>query len=255
MSQAWQQVPFARQNSGANRMFIGPCIIAIVEELKTNLMSLVVFISLIFAQHVSNINMSIFRSLRLWWWIITSVILFSIRCVLGFAAGDAWWCPFCRLKHYYILMFETCWANISEIKTSDIKLVFNFSTIAMMHGPINNRLGLYIWRHYCFRKLNYCKCVYTVRRIGSSFSHKVSSLVWVALSYFLTSFESNTETLVAAIALLTHKDQLVLTGALLLSFLVGLTDRLVWSASNLPLREHYSKVVSLTHRPPLQPRK
>ena len=37
----------------------------LVEELKTNLMSLVVFISLIFAQHVSNINMSIFRSLRL----------------------------------------------------------------------------------------------------------------------------------------------------------------------------------------------
>ena len=48
-----------------NRMFIGPCIIVIVEELKTNLMSIVVFISLIFAQHVSNINMSIFRSLRL----------------------------------------------------------------------------------------------------------------------------------------------------------------------------------------------
>ena len=59
-----------------NRMFIGPCIIVIVEELKTNLMSLVVFISLIFAQHVSNINMSIFGSLRLWWWITTSVILF-----------------------------------------------------------------------------------------------------------------------------------------------------------------------------------
>ena len=51
--------------SSRNRMFIGPCIIVIVEELKTNLMSLVVFISLIFAQHVSNINKSIFRSLRL----------------------------------------------------------------------------------------------------------------------------------------------------------------------------------------------
>ena len=38
-------------------MFIGPCVIVIVDELKTNLMSLVVFISLIFAQHVSNINM------------------------------------------------------------------------------------------------------------------------------------------------------------------------------------------------------
>ena len=48
-----------------DRMFIGPCIIVIVKELKTNLMSLIVFISLIFAQHVSNINMSIFRSLRL----------------------------------------------------------------------------------------------------------------------------------------------------------------------------------------------
>jgi len=39
-------------------MYIGPFIIVIVEELKTNLMSLFVFISLIFAQHVSNINMS-----------------------------------------------------------------------------------------------------------------------------------------------------------------------------------------------------
>jgi len=46
-------------------MFIGPCIIVIVEELETNLMSLVIFITLIFAQHVSNVIMSIFRSLRL----------------------------------------------------------------------------------------------------------------------------------------------------------------------------------------------
>ena len=57
--------PAVATNLTLNRMFIGPCIIVIVEELKTNLMSLVVFISLIFAQHVSNINMSIFRSLRL----------------------------------------------------------------------------------------------------------------------------------------------------------------------------------------------
>ena len=31
--------------------------------------------------------------------ITTSVILFSFRCVLVFAADDVWWCPFCRLKH------------------------------------------------------------------------------------------------------------------------------------------------------------
>ena len=67
-----------------NIMFIGPCIIAIVEEWKTNLMSLAIFFHLLCAQHVSDINMSIFRSLRLCWWITTSVVLFSVRCVLEF---------------------------------------------------------------------------------------------------------------------------------------------------------------------------
>ena len=33
-------------DSSMNRMFIGPCIIIIVEELETNLMSLVIFITL-----------------------------------------------------------------------------------------------------------------------------------------------------------------------------------------------------------------
>jgi hypothetical protein len=37
---------------------------------------------LLCAQHVSDINISIFRSLRLCWWITTSVVLFSVRCVL-----------------------------------------------------------------------------------------------------------------------------------------------------------------------------
>ena len=37
-----------------------------------------------------------------------------------------------------ILMSETCWAHNKWNKiTSDIKLVFHSSTIAMMHGPIN----------------------------------------------------------------------------------------------------------------------
>ena len=46
-------------------MFIGPCIIAIVDEWKTNLMSLAISFHLLCAQHVSDINISIFRSLRL----------------------------------------------------------------------------------------------------------------------------------------------------------------------------------------------
>ena len=42
-----ESVSVSKITSLNNRMFIGPCIIVIVEELKTNLMSLVIFISLI----------------------------------------------------------------------------------------------------------------------------------------------------------------------------------------------------------------
>ena len=64
-------------------MFIGPCIIVIVEEWKTNLMSLVILFHFLCAQYVSDINISIIRSLRLCSWITTSVVLFSVRCVFG----------------------------------------------------------------------------------------------------------------------------------------------------------------------------
>ena len=43
-----------------------------------------------------------------------------------------------KLLKMDILMSETCWAHNKWNKiTSDIKLVFHSSTIAMMHGPIN----------------------------------------------------------------------------------------------------------------------
>ena len=45
-------------------MFIGPCIIVIVEERKTNLMSLAILFHFLCVQHVSDINISIIRSLR-----------------------------------------------------------------------------------------------------------------------------------------------------------------------------------------------
>ena len=85
------------------RMFIGPCIIVIVEELETNLMSLLYLLHLIFAQHVSNINMSIFRSLRLYWRFTTSVALFcKDRCFCNYCnftvCNGAVWCDvLCRL--------------------------------------------------------------------------------------------------------------------------------------------------------------
>jgi len=57
-------------------MFIGPCIIVVVEARKTNLMSLAILFHFLRVQHVSDINISIFRSLRLCCWITTSVVLF-----------------------------------------------------------------------------------------------------------------------------------------------------------------------------------
>jgi len=44
-------------------------------------MSLDILFHFLCAQHVSDIHISIFRSLRLCCWITTSVVLFSVRCV------------------------------------------------------------------------------------------------------------------------------------------------------------------------------
>jgi len=41
----------------------------------------------LFAQHVSDINISIIRSLRLFCWITTLVVLFLVRCVVEFRCG------------------------------------------------------------------------------------------------------------------------------------------------------------------------
>ena len=83
-------------------------------------MSLVILFHFICTQYVSDINISIIRSLRLCCWITTSVFFFSVRCVLEIWCGWVWvvsvlqaeaqvcwrfgaagfeWCPCCRLKH------------------------------------------------------------------------------------------------------------------------------------------------------------
>ena len=59
----------------------------VVDEWKTNLMSLAILFHLLCAQHVSDINISIFRSLRLCCWITTSVVFFSLRSVLDIWCG------------------------------------------------------------------------------------------------------------------------------------------------------------------------
>jgi len=50
-------------------------------------MSLAILFHFLCAQHVSDINISINRSLRLFCWITTLVVLFLVRCVLEFQCG------------------------------------------------------------------------------------------------------------------------------------------------------------------------
>ena len=117
-------------------MFIRPCIIVIVEERKTNLMSLAILFHFLCSQHVSDINISIMRSLRLFWWITTSVVLFSVRCVLELLVrlvlGGVRFAGWSRkLLNMDILMPETCWTHNTRMWNkiaSDIKLVFHSST-------------------------------------------------------------------------------------------------------------------------------
>jgi len=147
-------------------------------------MSLAVLFHFLCVQHVSDINISIIRNLRLCCWITTSVVLFLVRCVLEFRYG---WVgvvsvlqadsacntdttptqPYRnsnthrtknkttdvviqqhsrKLLMMDMLISETCWAHKKWNKiASDIKLVFYSSTITMMHGPINIRIKVYIY--------------------------------------------------------------------------------------------------------------
>jgi len=52
-------------------MNIGPCISVVAEEYETNLMSLAILFHFFYAQHVSDINTSIIRSLRISYCITT----------------------------------------------------------------------------------------------------------------------------------------------------------------------------------------
>ena len=129
-------------------------------------MSLAILFLFLCSQHVSDINISIIRSLRLFYWITTLVVLFLIRCVLEFQCGwvgvvSVFQTEACntdttptqpyrnsnthRIKNnttnvviqqnsrkllmMNILMSETCWEHKKWNKiASDIKLVFYSST-------------------------------------------------------------------------------------------------------------------------------
>ena len=126
-------------------------------------MSLAILFHFLCIQHVLDINIPIIRSLRLCCWITTSVILFSVRCVLEIWRGWVWVVsvlqaePSCTKspttqrtenkttdvviqqhsrKHLMmdVLMSETCWAHKKQNKiSSDMKLVFYSSVICSIY--------------------------------------------------------------------------------------------------------------------------
>jgi len=155
-------------------------------------MTLAILFHLLCAQHVSDINISIIRSLRLFCWITTLVVLLLlVRCVLEFRCGcvgvvsvlQAEACNRNSNTHRTknnttnvviqqnsrkilmmdILMSETCWAQNKWNKiASDIKLVFYSSPITMMQGPINisvrfDTLELMVvyWKDKCSQENKY----------------------------------------------------------------------------------------------------
>jgi len=138
-------------------------------------MSLDILFHFLCTQHVLDINVSIIRGLRLCCWITTSVVLFSVRCVLEISCRWVWVVFVLQTEacntdttqtHLHqisntqrtenkttdvviqqhsrkplmmdTLISETCWVHKKWNKiSSDIKLLFYSSTITMMHSPIN----------------------------------------------------------------------------------------------------------------------
>ena len=125
-----------------NLMFIGPCIIVILEEWETNLMSLAIFISRQNTSHQT--HTTIHRKFTL---PLNHPSLQNKTTDVVIQQHSR------KLLMMDILMSETCWAHKKWHKiASDIKLVFRSSTITMMHGPINIKIkqlqGTELWYTY-----------------------------------------------------------------------------------------------------------
>jgi len=92
-------------------------------------------ISLLNAQHVYDVNTSILRSLRLICWVISWVVLLCFDVCWCYVVVWLGWCGICMQAE---ASASAC-IQIPYWHQSDIKLVSLYSTIKMMHGPINIR--------------------------------------------------------------------------------------------------------------------
>ena len=94
-------------------------------------MSLAKLFHFLRAQHVSDINISIIRSLRLCCWITTSVVLFSVRCVLEIWCDWFWVVPVLQAETQ---LFCSCgmWEP-SRTKSSNTQRTENKTTDVVIH--------------------------------------------------------------------------------------------------------------------------
>jgi len=110
-------------------------------------MSLAFLFQLFNAQHVSDVNTSILRSLRLICWVISWVVLLLYDVCWCYVVVWLGWCGIrmqaeacIRIPHHLrtdVLTSETCWAlNNWNKKASDIKLVSLFVQLQKMFNSL-----------------------------------------------------------------------------------------------------------------------
>jgi len=95
----WRHVSAVKRPSSGQQRIVFVCLLDRVSlsQLKNKRQTwchlLFYFASYVLNKHVSDINISIIRSLRPFCWIITLVVLFLVRCVLDFVLQPATWIP------------------------------------------------------------------------------------------------------------------------------------------------------------------
>ena len=152
-------------------------------------MSLAIFFHFLCAQHVSNVNIPIIRSLQLCCWITTSVVLFSVRCVLE-TTDVVIQQHSCKLLMMGILMSEACWAHKKWNKiASDIKLVFHSSKIFQIYKwtkcfvlpcitrSTERKVVSYCLSHILLAGYGFSWVIYLLSKVGNRFEDGRSSLV------------------------------------------------------------------------------
>ena len=118
--------------------------------------------SLFTAQHVSDVNTSILRSLWLIWRVISWVVLFWF---------DVCWC-------YGVVWLGWCGIRMQTeacIRIPyHIKLVYLYSTNKMMHGPINININI--------------KCVLCLNLSSTFSANQANNIEYIACHVFFLSF-------------------------------------------------------------------